>query len=188
MKKLTMALFFISVYLLITNSAGAGDIQDGFQGIKWEQSIMLLKDFTKLYSKNDVHYYANPDKVFQVGEVTVTDVVYGFYLGKFFAVYIKIDGLEAFGEIKNYMKSRYGLPKSSFSVKNRESVDKWKKKDVKIKLKHSEKTGKMKLAFYYTPLSTEINEAQQEQLHDSKVRWFPIERDKKPSSFPLLTF
>ena len=188
MKKIEINLLVVFVILLTSSAVHAGDIQDGFMDTKWGAGIASLEGFSKLYSKNDVDFYANPQKVYQVKDFTVADIVYGFYTNKFFAVYINIESLEVFSEIKKYMKSKYGIPKITFSTKSGERVERWKKGNAKIKLKYREKTGKMKLAFYYIPLSTEINEAQQEKYHESAVRFLPIEKDKRPKAMPLLTF
>ena len=69
MKKLKVNLLVMFVISLTVVAAHAGNIRDGFQGITWGASITSLEGFTKLYSKNDVDFYANPEKIFQVKEV-----------------------------------------------------------------------------------------------------------------------
>ena len=55
------------------------------------------------------------------------------------------------------------------TAKDEQTVYKWNYKNIKIKLKLNEKDGKMKLAFYYTPISIGVNEQQQEMLKEIKV-------------------
>jgi hypothetical protein len=43
----------------------------------------------------------------------------------------------------------------------------WKAKNTKIKLKTYEDRNNMKMALYYTPVSKQVNEAQQEAFHES---------------------
>jgi hypothetical protein len=43
----------------------------------------------------------------------------------------------------------------------------WKSKETKIKLKTYENRDSMKLALYYTPLSRQVNEAQQEAFAEN---------------------
>jgi hypothetical protein len=46
----------------------------------------------------------------------------------------------------------------------------------------------MKLAFYYSPLSKEVNESRVEEFPDKSYRFFPIEKGKKWERIPLLEF
>lgn len=187
-KKIVATLVILAAISIASPIVRAMELQEGFLDIPWGANIASLQGFTKIYSKNPVDFYTNPQKAFQVKDAILADVVYGFADNRFFAVYIKIEDIETFSEIKKYMKSRYGIPKTSFAMKNEEGVDRWKHKDVKIKLKDNDRIGKSKLAFYYAPLSEGINEAQLEKYADSRVRVLPIERDKMPPSIPLLTF
>ena len=64
-------------------------------------------------------------------------------------------------------------------------------KNIKMKLKMNEKSGHMKLAFYYTPLSVKINEIRQEEFYDNSFKLFPVDKNRKPEtlpSIPLLRF
>jgi hypothetical protein len=81
-------------------------------------------------------------------------------------------------------------------MKNEQQIFTWKEGNIKIKLKHYQQDGKMKLAFYYMPLSETVNEAQQEELQEKTWTLFPIEKVKTPEnlkpedlpSIPLLRF
>jgi len=189
LKNLSITLSTVIVIMLTAMSIHAGDIQDGFLGIKWGTNIAELKGFSRLYSKSHVNFYVKPNEVHTIDNIMIPHVVYGFYSEKFFAVYISIEKMEVFSEIKRYMKSRYGVPKkTSFTTKSDQRIDQWKYKDVKIKLKLNEKDGKMKLAFYYTPLAGEVNEAQQEEYHESSIHFLPIEKGRTPTAIPLLRF
>ncbi|MFC1886116.1 hypothetical protein ACFLZM_03570 [Thermodesulfobacteriota bacterium] len=188
MKKLKINLFFVFILLIFVSFAYAENISNGFMGIKWGESIAALQGFSKLDTKDDVEFYRNPRKVYRINNYLINQAVYGFYAGKFFAVYIQVKDVEAFSEIKKYMKSTYGDPKRSLSMKSDQIVDQWKSENVKIKLKQDKKTGAMKLAFYYMPLSTKINEDRQEEYNPHALRFLPIKRDKRPAAMPLLTF
>jgi len=118
-------------------------------------------------------------------------VVYGFYQDKFFAVYIGVDTIETFGEIRKNIKSRYGLPNTSTSMKSGQTVYKWKHENVRIKMKIIQKEDKMKVGIYYLPLSGKLNEADiaaLETFHDTSYRFFPIDKNKTPRMMPVLEF
>ena len=46
----------------------------------------------------------------------------------------------------------------------------------------------MKVAFYYIPLSGQVNEEQEEKFRENTIKFLPIERDKTPKRLPLLEF
>lgn len=188
LKNLSITLSTVTAIMLTAMTIHAGDIQDGFLGIKWGTNIAGLKGLSRLYSKSHVNFYVNPNEVHTIDNIRIPHVVYGFYSEKFFAVYISIEKMEVFSEIRKYMKLKYGVPKTSFTTKSEQTIDRWVYKDVKIKLKLNEKDGKMKLAFYYTPLAGKVNEAQQEKYYESSIRFLPIEKGGTPNAIPLLRF
>jgi hypothetical protein len=46
----------------------------------------------------------------------------------------------------------------------------------------------MKLAFYYTPLSTKVNEARQESYQEKTKRFLDVDKDRAVESLDLLKF
>ena len=144
--------------------ADAADIQEGFLGVKWATSASELPEFNKLSGKDDVAYYENPTEIYSVFEVKDPTVVYGFYKNKFFATYIQVDTFNIFNRVKDYISEKFGDPKTILKMKSRQTIYRWKHQDIKIKLKHYETEHKMKLAFYYTPLSNQLNAAQQDDF------------------------
>jgi hypothetical protein len=138
----------------------AAAIEDGFLGLKWATNISGLQDFEKIGGKDDVGYYRNPGKKYTVFEVENPTVVYGFYKDQFFATYIEVDTFTVFNRVKDHISEKFGTPKTILKMKSKQTIYRWKHKNIKIKLKHFEKEGKMKLAFYYTPLSNQLNAAQ----------------------------
>ena len=168
--------------------AGAADLEAGFMGIKWASPAAHQEGLTLLYERENVIYYTQPNIVHTIHEIPVPNVVYGFYEEQFFAVYINLENETVFGEFRNYLRSQYGNPDKSFSTKTGETVYKWKQDEVKIKLKTNEETYRMKLGFYYLPLSKKVNEEQMEKFHSRSLQFFPIKKDEKPEVVPLLRF
>ncbi len=85
------------------------------------------------------------------------------------------------------MKFQYGLPATKLTADD-QSVFKWKQQNVTIKLKLNKPTQKMKLSFYYQPISSQLNTKQWEELDTSSFRFVPIEKGKKPEKFILFEF
>ena len=188
MKRLKGHIFVVIMGLICVGTLHAADLQGGIFGLEWGTRISRLNNFSKLWSSSHVDYYIKPGEVRTINQVTVPEVVYGSYSDQFFAVYIKIDTIEVFDEFRRYMKSKYGFPKKTIKLKNDQTEYRWKYKDVKIKLKFYGKKNQMKLAFYYTPLSRKVNEAQEEKFQRESFKLFPIDKDKVPEMIPLLRF
>ena len=188
MKTLVLGGCILVAICLAIGVAGAADLKAGFMGIQWASPAAHQKGLTRLYKKKNVIYYTQPNIVHTIHEIPVPNVVYGFYEDQFFAVYIKLESEEVFGEFRNYLKSQYGNPDKSFSMKTDETVYKWKQGEVKIKLKTNEENYRMKLAFYYLPLSQKVNEEQMEKSYSRSLQFFPIKKDETPEIIPLLRF
>jgi uncharacterized protein YcgL (UPF0745 family) len=161
MGKLKIFIYGVGFLFFFSGIAGAADIQDDFLGVKWTTNISELSDFKKLSGKDDVAYYENPTEIYTVFEVKNPSVIYGFYKNQFFATYIQVDTFNIFTRVKDRISEKFGQPKTILRMKSRQTIYRWKHQDIKIKLKHFELENKMKLAFYYMPLSNQLNAKQQ---------------------------
>jgi len=188
MKTIVTGVCILAAIFLAIGVTGAADLEAGFLGIQWASPAAHQEGLTRLYERKNVVYYIQPNIVHTINETPVPNVVYGFYEHQFFAVYIKLESEEVFGKFRNYLKSQYGIPDKSFSMKTGETVYKWKQGEIKIKLKTNEENYRMKLGFYYLPLSKKVNEEQMEISHSRSLQFFPIEKDEKPELIPLLRF
>ena len=197
MMKITKRLFYSLLMILVSaNILIAADIHDEILGIRWGTEIFELKNFSKLWQKDAVSFYVNPGANHTIYEVKIPNVVYGFYVNKFFAVYAKIDDPTVFARLKSHLMEKYGDPKMTQTMKNEQRIFTWKDQKIKIKLKYYQADGKMKLAFYYTPLSTTVNDSQQEKLQKDTWKLFPIDKGLSPQnmkpedlpSIPLFRF
>ena len=160
MGKLKIAIYNLSILFIFAGLVHAADLNESFLGVKWGTNISTLPDFKKISGKDDVAYFENPTKIYTVFEVKNPSVIYGFYKDQFFATYIQVETFMVFERVKAHISEKFGTPKTILKMKTRQTIYRWKDKNIKIKLKHYELEGKMKLAFYYTPLSSKLNETQ----------------------------
>lgn len=188
MRKLSISIFPIFLFLFVPQLIYPADLQEGFSGIKWGTDISVLKNFKKIGDTDNVSYYLNPNELHSIKNIDVPHVVYGFYNDQFFAVFAVIDKFEAYSQLKSQLMTKFGDPQITLTARQEQTIYRWKHKDIKIKLKLRGIDGKMKLAFYYTPLSTKIDENRVEELHDRSYRFLPIDKDKKWERIPLLEF
>ena len=179
MRSLKYVVSGLAILLTITGGLHAAELNESFLGIKWGTNISELPKFKKISGKDDVAYYQNPDKVYTVFEVENPSVLYGFYKDQFFATYIQVNSFTVFERVKEHISEKFGPPETTLKMKARQTIHKWKHQDIKIKLKLFEAEGKMKLAFYYTPLSNRLNAAEQGDFPAISEREFTLDEKSK---------
>ncbi len=157
----------------------------------WGADLSAKEGFRKLGEHLGVSYWVKPDRRFLLDGIEVDNVVYGAHQGRFFAVYITVAGIDTFGRLRRHLQQKYGNPRITMEADPQQTVYTWKSERVKIKMKHREAEGRMKLAFYYRPLSETANLAQQEAFEEPPRRLFPLteqKRQKAVEHFNLLNF
>jgi len=176
------------IVLLGVGAAGAMELEEGFLELPWGAEASGLDGFERDGSKGKIDFYTNPQVVHTIGEVTVKDEIYGFFEGRFFAVYLNIDSIDVFGRLKGYLNSKYGSPDISMTMKSEETIYKWKHRGVKIKLKMQQTSGRMKLGFYHQPGAKAVDQDEIENYQEDAIRVLPIQKDRRPREMPLLEF
>jgi len=178
-----------TLLLLGTSAAWAGDLQEGIAGMKWGDPVVDLSRFKQVLSKGDVNLYVDTAGVYTLASVEATRAVFGFYQDQLFAVFLAIASPEIFADVRRALKAQLGDPRTTMTLKNPQKIYKWKRGKVRVKLKQYAATGEMKLAFYYTPLSSKLNQSQLEEMSDpSRFRLFPIDPGVRPHGIPILNF
>ena len=179
MGKLKIIIYGLGFLFILTGGLHAAELNESFLGIKWGTNISELPKFKKISGKDDVAYDHNPAKTYNVYEVENPSVIYGFYKDQFCATYIQVNTFPVFEKVKEHISEKFGPPKTTLKMKARQTIHKWKHQDIKIKLKLFELEGKMKLAFYYTPLSNKLNAAQQGSFPTGTERVFTLDKGTK---------
>jgi len=179
MGKLKLVIYGLGFLFILTGVLHAAELNESFLGVKWGTNISELPKFKKISGKDDIAYYTNPAKVYTVFEVENPLVIYGFYKDQFFATYIQINSISVFERVKDHISEKFGESKTKLKMKARQTIHKWKHQDIKIKLKLFELEGKMKLAFYYSPLSNKLNEEEQGSFPTNTERVFTLDEGSK---------
>ena len=187
MRKLIHLIFITTVFLMNTGSLNAADLKEGFFDIPWKANLSQTAGFKKVGENLNVSYFINPKHVFTINEIKIQDVVYGSHADQFFAVYINIDTIEVFAQLRRHMNRNYGVPKITRKMPSEQTTYRWKHEKTKIKLKTYENRNNMKLAFYYIPLSRQVNESQQEAFHENFSRQrFPLDDSRMQKAMNLM--
>jgi hypothetical protein len=171
-KQMVYSLIFIFVSTGIIHGT---ELQEGFLGTNWGTNISELTGFSKVSKKGEVSYYRNPQKTYTVFGVGTANVIFGFFKDKFFAAFIAVESIEVFDRAKDRLTQKFGSPKTILKTQNRQTIFSWKQADTRIKLKLNEKEGKMKLAFYYTPIAGKVNQVQRDMFPQIPAEDFSID-------------
>jgi hypothetical protein len=175
MKRFKQILYGLVLMFISAGILHGTDLQEGFLGTNWGADISDLTGLSKLSQKGDVSYYRNPQKSYTVFGIDTANVIFGFFKDKFFAVYIAVDSIEVFDRTKNHLTQKFGSPLTILKTKNQQTIFSWKQTNTRIKLKLYEKDGKIKLAFYNTPLAKKVNQAQREIFPQIPAEDFSID-------------
>ena len=167
----SMRIFLAGCLIVIfCSSVAAYDIQQGIHGMRWGSSIAKYNELTKVKELNHAVYYANSNMQYETASQPVPAVFYGFYMDQFFAVFIKLRSPEQFSHLERQFRKKYGEPKTTRKTGNRLTVHHWKDADVSIKLKLRESSSEYKLAMYYLPLASKVNQDRLENATPDKVQ------------------
>ena len=188
MRILLFAILALLLSMGPVRAVWAEDLEDGFMGYPWGSDISKYPGLKQLYSKGGLTFYASPGESYALEEMVIGDVIYGFYRGKFYAVYVNLDTLEKYDAVERMMKAKYGLPDHKTSRTENLFTYKWKDKDVTIKLKRDELQGNMKVAFYHEPTSSGLAQERRILEIESADQFFPLEKNENINMAPFLDF
>ena len=166
----------------------AADLQDGFLGIPWGADIAELPELVKVGQKLDVTYYGNPGKSYTLFNVDVPYVTLAFHSRKFFAAYVDVASIDVFGQLKQHITGKYGVPRMTLMFNEGQRIYQWKYQDTRIKLKLYENEGRMKLGFYYAPLANKVNKAQLEAYPPPRKPIFPLDERRLSEAMEVMGF
>jgi len=180
MRKPVYLIFITAVFLMNTGNSAAADLKDGFFDIAWRTNLSQLEGFRKISENLNVAYFVSDQRTYKIADIKISDVIYGSYENQFFAVYINIEAIDVFAQLRRYINRKYGLPKikiTKMQEADQQTDYQWSYEKTKIKLKIYENRDNMKLAFYYTPLSAQVNEAQMDAFQEThKKPIFPLDK------------
>jgi len=182
MRKLIYLIFFTVVFLTNTGNPAAADLKDGFFDLAWKTDLSQLNGFKKIAENLNVAYFINDQRTSKIADIKISDAVYGSFENQFFAVYIDTAAIDIFAQLRRYITHKYGLPKikiTQMQGADQQTVYQWNYAKTKIKLKIHENRDNMKIAFYYTPLSGQVNETQTEAFEEThKKSIFPLDKSQ----------
>jgi len=185
----SMRIFLAGCLVVIfCSSVAAYDIQQGIHGMRWGSSITEYNDLIEVKELNQAVYYSNTNMQYETASQPVPAVFYGFYRDQFFAVFIKLRSPDQFSHLERQFRKKYGEPKTTHYTTNRLTTHRWQDADVRIKLKLRESPTEYKLAIYYLPLATKVNQDQLESATPEVRGMKPLSNDSSLKPMPLIEY
>jgi hypothetical protein len=165
----------------------AADLDQEFLSKRWGAPLSDFPQFVHVGGSGKIAYYVNPMQAYTLFDTQVTNLVYGFYDEKFFAVYAGLEAIDTYSTIKRGILHRFGIPKISMEARGALTTHSWTVGETRIKMKYYETSGAMKLSFYYTPLAGRANaEMQREVDEEPPEPVFPLSPVRQKEALELL--
>ncbi len=173
--------------ILCMGTVQAADLDKEFLNKPWGAPLSEFPEHVHMGGSGKIAYYVNPKQAYTLFDTQVTNLVYGFYDEKFFAVYAGLEAIDTYSTIKRGIQQRFGTPKISMESRGALTTHSWMIGDTRIKMKYSETSGAMKLSFYYMPLAGRANaEMQKEMDEEPPEPLFPLSPIRQKEAVELL--
>jgi hypothetical protein len=94
--KIKPTFLIVMISLALVQAGHAEDVMQSFSGILWGTPIEEIRGLQESARDGDIHYYKRAEDFYNIAGVTLSDVIYGFYQGKYFAAYMKLTSADIF--------------------------------------------------------------------------------------------
>ena len=180
------------IVILTLSIGGAGAVQAADVGREflhkpWGAPLSEFPEYVQVGGSGKIAYYIHPKQAYTIFGAQVSDLVYGFYEERFFAVYVRLEAIDTYSTIKRQIQEEFGVPKISMESRGGLTIYSWKTGDTHIKMKYAEASGTMKLSFYYLPIASQVNvELHQEMEAEPPEPHFPLSQARQKDAVELL--
>lgn len=175
------------VFFALGSLVSAADIDKELLNKPWGASLSEFPGVVNVGGSGRIGYYIHPNQAYLIFGTQLSELVYGFYDQKFFAVYAHLDAIDTYSSIKHQIQQKLGVPKISMEARGELTVHSWKAGDTRIKMKTSGSVGAMKLSLYYQPLAALANAEMQKDLDDEPLEpRFPLSITRQKEAVELL--
>jgi hypothetical protein len=187
MKTVAGAILALALSALCCGALQAADFAKEFLKKPWGAPLSEFPGYANVGGSGKIAYYVNPKQAYMLFGTQLSDLVYGFYDEKFFAVYAGLEAIDTYGAIKSQIQQKLGVPKISMEARGGLTTYSWKTGDTRIKMKHYGASGAMKLSFYHLPIAHQVNAELQKELDDEPPEpLFPLSRTRQKEAVELL--
>jgi hypothetical protein len=140
--------FILSALILWIGGIAGVQSAETFRGIPWGTDKKELADLVEGPKKGEVEVLTRAEQR-KVGEITVKDIYYLFYKGKFGAVMILFQGASNFSGLRDALSQKYGSSKTADPLREEYT---WDLEDLKIFLEYSAAKKEGSINYFFKPL------------------------------------
>jgi hypothetical protein len=181
-------LLAIGIILFWSAAAQALYIAKGIHGMKWGDSISNYERMVEVHHDNLSKFYVKSGTFYYAANERVSRVSYGFYRDQLYAAFIKLRSANQFSKLAQTFSDKHGTPRVSYEDAGKQIIFRWKVDKIKIKLKMKDSIGMYKLAFYYSPLAEQLNQAQLDQIPLQAYGPEPSDGHDPAQTLPLIEY
>ncbi len=175
----------IGCILFVIAAAQAAELR--IAGKPWGTPAAAFEELLPVGDKGRLAYFAPPRGGYRILGVQPRALIYGFFDDRLFAVYAGIEGVDDFAALRRQLQEKLGLPKISLEARGGLRIFSWKSAESRVKLKHYETSGVMKLSVFHAGLAREANLALQQELDEEPPEpVFPLTPTRQREAVDLL--
>lgn len=104
----------------------------GFRGLRFGRDIATIPGMELAYKEGGAAYYRRRDDRMELGEIRLTDVLYGFAQGRFFAAVMRAPQASDFDPLRQAYASKYGPPRAVPATLEEDLVWSWPKAQIAL--------------------------------------------------------
>lgn len=104
----------------------------GFRGLRFGRTLADIPNLTPAYQEGAAEYYRRRGERLELGETKLSDVLYGFWKGRFFASVMRAQNAEDFDALRRAYIAKYGPPRTIASTLEEELVWSWPKAQIAV--------------------------------------------------------
>ncbi|MHC1791302.1 hypothetical protein [Solidesulfovibrio sp.] len=126
----------------------------GFRGIRFGREAAALPEMTLAYREGAAEYYRRTGERLELGETRLSDILYGFFEGKFFAVLMRAEATADFEALRQAYAAKYGPPRAIAATLAEELV--WSWPAAQIALSRDTAAGGLAIRYADAPLLAKV--------------------------------
>ncbi len=104
----------------------------GFRGLRFGRDISTTPNMVPAYREGAVAYFRRRDERMDLGATKLSDVLYGFYRNRFFAVLMRAASAEDFEPLRRAYMAKYGQPRAIAATLEEDLVWSWPKAQITL--------------------------------------------------------
>lgn len=133
----------------------------GFRGLRFGRGLSDTAGLVPAYREGAAVYYRRPDERLELGELRLSDILYGFWQGRFFAVVMRAEGsgdADRFDALRRAYQSKYGPPRAIPATLEEELV--WSWPEAQIALTRDAEAGWLAIRYADARILAQVAEAE----------------------------